>query len=67
MFPKTRIEKIEAMRADAYGEAMFLIPVLGLFIVSIAKDYSSIKSILYHLLTTSDWSLMSAVIFGQCT
>lgn len=60
--------KNRAMRADAYGEAMFfLIPVLGLFIVSIAKDYSSIKSILYHLLTTSDWSLMSAVIFGQCT
>ena len=66
-YSKDENRKNKAIRADIYGEAMFfLIPVLGLFCVSIAKNSASIKDIFYYLLTTSDWSLMSTVIFGQC-
>ncbi|MDM3868103.1 MULTISPECIES: hypothetical protein [Proteus] len=66
-YSKNENRKNRARRADVYGEAIFfLIPVLGMFIVSVAKNYSSLGSIIDYLLTTSDWSLMSAVIFGQC-
>ncbi|HDJ1438981.1 TPA: hypothetical protein PPN70_001396 [Serratia rubidaea] len=57
----------KSMLADIYGEAIFLmIPFFGLIFVTIFKNSSSISSILFSLVSTTDWSIMSAVIFGQC-
>ncbi|MDP8796827.1 hypothetical protein QZQ15_02270 [Serratia marcescens] len=63
---KNHSEK-KSMLADIYGEAIFLmIPFLGLIFITIFKNSSSFSSILLSLCSTTDWSIMSAVIFGQC-
>lgn len=55
------------MMADIYGEAIFLIiPVIALVIITAVKNSISIEAIVSSLLLTSDWSIMSSVIFGQC-
>lgn len=57
----------KSLMADIYGEVIFLlIPILGLVFVAAVKNSESIKLFFLNLLTTSDWSLMSALIFGQC-
>ncbi|MFC0227633.1 hypothetical protein [Serratia aquatilis] len=64
---KGKSSERKSMLADTYGEAIFLIiPFLGLIFVTIFKNSSSISSILLSLVLTTDWSIMSAVIFGQC-
>lgn len=57
----------KSMLADIYGEVIFLmIPFLGLIFVTIFKSPPTFSSILLSLVCTTDWSIMSAVIFGQC-
>lgn len=64
---KRKSSEKKSMLADIYGEAIFLmIPFLGLIFVTIFKNSSSFSSILLSLVYTTDWSIMSAVIFGQC-
>lgn len=65
-FKRNSSEK-KSMLADIYGEAIFLmIPFMGLIFVTIFKNLSSFSSVLLSLVTTTDWSIMSAVVFGQC-
>ncbi|NIC26383.1 hypothetical protein [Serratia plymuthica] len=64
---KEKSSERKSMLADTYGEAVFLIiPFLGLIFVTIFKNSSSLSSVLLSLALTTDWSIMSAVIFGQC-
>lgn len=66
-FSKVTSEEKKSMLADIYGEAIFLIiPFLGLIFITVIKNSTSLASILSSLLLTTDWSLMSAVVFGQC-
>ncbi|NWC65505.1 hypothetical protein [Cedecea sp. P7760] len=66
-FSKVTPEEKKSMLADIYGEAIFLIiPFLGLIFITVIKNSTSLASILSSLLLTTDWSLMSAVVFGQC-
>ena len=60
-------EEKKSMMADIYGEVIFLIiPVFALVFITIVKNSISIETIISSLLLTSDWSIMSSVIFGQC-
>lgn len=60
-------EENKSMMADIYGEAIFLIiPVVALVFITIVKNSISVEAIISSLLLTSDWSIMSSVIFGQC-
>lgn len=64
---KNENEEKKSMMADIYGEAIFLIiPVIALVIITAVKNSISIEAIVSSLLLTSDWSIMSSVIFGQC-
>ncbi|HHU0601472.1 TPA: hypothetical protein ACT91X_000295 [Proteus mirabilis] len=64
---KNENEEKKSMMADIYGEAVFLIiPVIALVIITAVKNSISIEEIVSSLLLTSDWSIMSSVIFGQC-
>ena len=66
-FSKVNPVEKKSMLADIYGEAIFLIiPFLGLIFITIIKNSTSLTSIFSSLLLTTDWSLMSAVVFGQC-
>lgn len=66
-FSKVTPEEKKSMLADIYGEAIFLIiPFLGLIFITLIKNSTSLASILSSLLLTTDWSLISAVVFGQC-
>ncbi|HHR6503314.1 TPA: hypothetical protein ACS8CD_003894 [Providencia alcalifaciens] len=64
---KNENEEKKSMMADIYGEAVFLIiPVIALVFITAVKNSISIETIVSSLLLTSDWSIMSSVIFGQC-
>ncbi|HAT3808198.1 TPA: hypothetical protein I8608_001010 [Morganella morganii] len=64
---KNENEEKKSMMADIYGEAIFLaIPVVALIFITAVKNSFSFETIFSSLLLTSDWSIMSSVIFGQC-
>ncbi len=67
-FSKVNPAEKKSMLADIYGEAIFLIiPFMGLIFITVIKNSNSLESILASLILTTDWSLMSAVVFGQCS
>jgi hypothetical protein len=67
IFSKVNPAEKRSMLAEIYGEAIFLvIPFFALIFITIIKNSTSLTSIISSLLLTTDWSLMSAVVFGQC-